>query len=141
MSIQISCLGTLLYSVCIWMIVPFAVIKGFLKNLYIFFLKLIPYLNWFPPQNEEVLSSHHHEPHEFVAKNLLDFISLQLSRIAFRFKKIVVLKKTTTSNCVKMTCLTAMLTLTELMDPSMRTFSLSLRLITTGWRSSSLLLL
>lgn len=39
------------------------------------------------------------------------------------------------------TCLTAMLTLTELMDPSIRTFSLSLRLIITGWRSSSLLLL
>lgn len=39
------------------------------------------------------------------------------------------------------TCLTAMLTLTELMDPSIRTFSLSLRLIITGWRSNSLLLL
>lgn len=40
-----------------------------------------------------------------------------------------------------LTCLTAMLTLTELMEPSIRTFSLSLRLITTGWRSNSLLLL
>lgn len=40
-----------------------------------------------------------------------------------------------------LTCLTAMLTLTELMDPSMRTFSLSFRLMTTGWSNSSLLLL
>lgn len=39
------------------------------------------------------------------------------------------------------TCLTAMLTLTELMEPSIKTFSLSLRLIITGCRSSSLLLL
>lgn len=39
------------------------------------------------------------------------------------------------------TCLTAMLTRTELMEPSIRTFSLSLRLITTGCSSSSLLLL
>lgn len=30
----------------------------------------------FPPQNEEVLSSHHHESHELVAKDLLDLISL-----------------------------------------------------------------
>lgn len=40
-----------------------------------------------------------------------------------------------------LTCLTAMLTLTELMEPSIRTFSLSLRLMITGWRSNSLLLL
>lgn len=39
------------------------------------------------------------------------------------------------------TCLMAMLTLTELMEPSIRTFSLSLRLMITGWRSNSLLLL
>lgn len=40
-----------------------------------------------------------------------------------------------------LTCLTAMLTLTELMEPSIKTFSLSLRLMITGWRSNSLLLL
>lgn len=39
------------------------------------------------------------------------------------------------------TCFTAMLTRTELMEPSIRTFSLSLRLMITGWRRSSLLLL
>lgn len=42
---------------------------------------------------------------------------------------------------LSLTCLTAMLTLTELMEPSIRTFSLSLRLMITGWRSNSLLLL
>lgn len=40
-----------------------------------------------------------------------------------------------------LTCLTAMLTLTELMEPSIRTFSLSFRLMTTGCNRSSLLLL
>lgn len=38
-------------------------------------------------------------------------------------------------------CLMAMLTRIELMEPSMRTFSFSLRLITTGVSSNSLLLL
>lgn len=40
-----------------------------------------------------------------------------------------------------LTCFTAMLTRTELMEPSIRTFSLSLRLMITGWSSNSLLLL
>lgn len=34
------------------------------------------HLNWLPPQDEEVLRSHHHETHELVAKDLLNFISL-----------------------------------------------------------------
>jgi len=33
-------------------------------------------LHWFPPQDEEVLCSHHHETHEFMAQNLLDLICL-----------------------------------------------------------------
>lgn len=37
----------------------------------------VSYLYWFPPQNEEVLRSHHHEAHELVAKDLLNLISLQ----------------------------------------------------------------
>jgi hypothetical protein len=36
-----------------------------------------PYLNWLPPQDEEVLRSHHHEAHELMAENLLDLIRLQ----------------------------------------------------------------
>lgn len=35
------------------------------------------YLYWFPPQNEEVLCSHHHETHELMAQNLLNLICLQ----------------------------------------------------------------
>ena len=35
------------------------------------------YLHWFPPQDEEVLCSHHHETHELMAKNLLNLICLQ----------------------------------------------------------------
>lgn len=46
----------------------------------------IPHLHRFPPQNEEVLSPHHHEPHEFVAKDLLDLISLRSIRSAFRYE-------------------------------------------------------
>ncbi len=37
----------------------------------------VSHLYWFPPQNEEVLRSHHHEAHELVAKDLLNLISLQ----------------------------------------------------------------
>lgn len=33
-------------------------------------------LHWFPPQDEEVLCSHHHETHEFMAQNLLNLICL-----------------------------------------------------------------
>jgi len=40
-----------------------------------------------------------------------------------------------------LTCFTAMLTRTELMEPSMRTFSFSFLLMITGCNSSSLLLL
>lgn len=94
---------------------------------------LVFYLYWFPPQNEEVLSSHHHETHEFVAKDLLNLVGLQLviteglcgNVVIFLLNKLKIM-------LVLITCLTAMLTLTEFMDPSMRTFSLSLRLITTG---------
>ena len=30
----------------------------------------------FPSQNDEVLGSHHHESHEFVAQDFLDFVGL-----------------------------------------------------------------
>lgn len=50
-------------------------------------------------------------------------------------------KDTGTQTAEWPTCLTAMLTLTELMEPSIRTFSFSFRLMITGWRSNSLLLL
>lgn len=33
-------------------------------------------LHWFPPQDEEVLCSHHHKAHELVAQNLLNLIGL-----------------------------------------------------------------
>lgn len=33
-------------------------------------------LDWFPPENDKILGSHHHESHELVAENLLNFISL-----------------------------------------------------------------
>lgn len=33
-------------------------------------------LNRFPPQDEEVLCSHHHEPHKFMAEDLLNLIGL-----------------------------------------------------------------
>lgn len=39
--------------------------------------RCVSHLYWFPPQNEEVLCSHHHEAHELVAKDLLNLISLQ----------------------------------------------------------------
>lgn len=35
------------------------------------------YLNRFPPQDEEVLCSHHHEPHKFMAEDLLNLIGLR----------------------------------------------------------------
>lgn len=35
------------------------------------------YLHWFPPQDEEVLCSHHHKAHELVAQNLLNLIGLE----------------------------------------------------------------
>jgi len=34
------------------------------------------YFNWFPSQNDKVFCSHHHEPHELVAQNLLNLIRL-----------------------------------------------------------------
>lgn len=43
--------------------------------------------------------------------------------------------------CAELTCFTAMLTRTELMEPSMRTFSFSFLLMVTGCNRSSLLLL
>lgn len=33
-------------------------------------------LNWFPPQDEEILRSHHHKAHEFMAQNLFNLICL-----------------------------------------------------------------
>ena len=39
-------------------------------------LKAMVYLNFFPPQNNEVLGSPHHKAHEFVAEQLLDLIGL-----------------------------------------------------------------
>lgn len=119
------------------------------------------YLHWFPPQDEEVLCSHHHETHEFMAQNLLNLICLQQQIIYkqwsdyrhgsdlyishIRQSSVFVLgskhKDSSTQKVAWLTCLTAMLTLTELMEPSIRTFSLSLRLMITGWRSNSLLLL
>lgn len=38
---------------------------------------LISHLHWFPPQDEEVLCSHHHEAHELMAQDLLNLICLQ----------------------------------------------------------------
>lgn len=35
------------------------------------------YLNWFSPQDKEMLSSHHHESHELLTQNLLNLISLE----------------------------------------------------------------
>lgn len=50
-------------------------------------------------------------------------------------------QKAHTLQSVSFTCFTAILTRTELMDPSIRTFSFSFLLIITGCNSSSLLLL
>lgn len=36
----------------------------------------LSHLHRFPPQDEKVLRSHHHEAHELVAQNLLDLICL-----------------------------------------------------------------
>lgn len=33
-------------------------------------------LHWFPPEDEEVLRPHHHEPHELMAQDLLNLIGL-----------------------------------------------------------------
>lgn len=37
----------------------------------------ISHLDWFSPQNEKVLGSHHHKAHELMAQNLLNLISLE----------------------------------------------------------------
>ena len=37
----------------------------------------LSYLDGFPPENEEVLCSHHHKPHELVTQYLLDLVSLR----------------------------------------------------------------
>jgi len=34
------------------------------------------YFDWFPSQHDKVFCSHHHEPHELVAQNLLNLICL-----------------------------------------------------------------
>lgn len=105
----------------------------------------VTYLDWFPPQDEEVFRPHHHEAHEFMAQDLLNLICLQqqIKRASIKARKLF---GSCSSLCrfwteIWLTCFTAMLTLTELMEPSIRTFSLSLRLMITGWRSNSLLLL
>ena len=35
------------------------------------------YLNWFSPENKEVLGSHHHESHKLLTQDLLNLISLR----------------------------------------------------------------
>ena len=129
------------------------------------------HLHWLPSQDEEVLRSHHHEAHELVAEDLLDLVRLGTAENMFLLLtevRVLVHVNNSHPHCVArlgqigreifpnlathahpcwgssslfVTCLTAMLTLTELMEPSMRTFSFSLRLIITGWSRSSLLLL
>jgi len=37
---------------------------------------IMTHLNGLSPENNKVLSSHHHEPHELVTQNLFDFIGL-----------------------------------------------------------------
>lgn len=39
----------------------------------------VSHLNRLSPQNEEVLCSHHHKPHKFMAQDLLDLIRLRKS--------------------------------------------------------------
>ena len=90
---------------------------------------IITNLNWFPPQNKEMFSSLHHKPHELLTQYLLYLIRLtiQAMRMALSLKLL--------------TCLMPILTLTELIDPSIITFSFSLRLTTKGVNTNSLLLL
>lgn len=45
------------------------------RLFYLFWVNV--YLNWFPPQDEEVLCSHHHESHELMAQYLFDLVSLK----------------------------------------------------------------
>ena len=95
-------------------------------------------LHWLSSEDEEMLSSHHHEPHKLLTQNLFNLISLQPTahtRISF------LPDYQEKPNPQKMTCLMAMDTLIELTEPSIKTFSFSFRLTVTGVRSNSLLLL
>lgn len=56
-----------------------------MQNTYKLLLKgHCSYLYWFPSQDEEILSPHHHEAHEFMAQNLFNLICLQKQMSAFQ---------------------------------------------------------
>lgn len=115
------------------------------------------YLDWFSAKHCEMFCSHHHKAHKFVTENLFNIICLKKKKkikhsikfhtmklfnekVMFQFKSTFA----TAFNYDKYsynTCFIMMLIRRELTDPSMRTFSFSFLLITTGVRRSSLLLL
>ena len=117
------------------------------------------HLNGLASKDEEVLSSHHHEPHELFAQNLLNLIRLHThtyENLTIRFITTIVetnvhlhqLGKTSKQihhtlivHDATPTCLIAMETRMELMEASMCTFSFSFLLTTSGVSNSSLLLL
>ena len=90
------------------------------------------YLYWFSSKYEEMFSSHHHETHEFLTKNFLNFISLKKGRQEYN--------NGNHSNGGN-TCLIAIDTRMEFTDPSINTFSFSFLLTMTGVKSNSPLLL
>ena len=49
---------------------------GWYYNMCAICLVLCQYLYRFPPEHNEIFSSHHHKPHELVAQNLFNLISL-----------------------------------------------------------------
>lgn len=91
-------------------------------------------LNRLSTQYKEVLCSHHHETHEFLAEDLLNFIGLEAQ---VKMAHIMGTEDLHSNS----TCLIAIEMRMELMDASIWTFSFSFLLTTTGVISSSLLLL
>ena len=96
------------------------------------------HLNRLSSEDEEVLSPHHHEPHELLAKYLLNLIRLGVFKSILKVHTYAVRHN---PNSYKLACLMAIDTRIEFIDASIWTFSFSFRLTMSGAKRSSLLLL